>query len=249
MFSSANFTLDMKFLGYWADNEIERLQFWLHFIRLWYTLPWYHLLAKFYARKLKCFRVLFLQQWSLGLWVHIEVILALGKFLWIFFWLICNVFNILFLCNFTFLPIIPFEQTCFISLYECIARVVAVIWCECYVPHTKMLRVILTARQITEIFSKFNKFFCACTLNLYKSSCISGYLGSQRNLSSCPSSLHTSHSLKEAWLSILLPSLRCSRKEESWSRRCVNSPHWNVSPLRQPAFTTSNNLGNSEYRS
>lgn len=65
-------------------------------------------------------------------------------------------------------------------------------------------------------------------------------LGSQRNLSSWPSSLHISHSLKEAWLSMRLPSLRRSRKEESCSMRCANSPHCSAPPARAPAFTTSN---------
>lgn len=66
------------------------------------------------------------------------------------------------------------------------------------------------------------------------------YLGSQRNRSSWPSSLHMSHSLKEVWFSIRLPSLRRKRNEESCSRRCENSAHSSEPPARVPAFTTSN---------
>lgn len=67
------------------------------------------------------------------------------------------------------------------------------------------------------------------------------YLGSQRNLSSWPSSLHINHSLKEEWLSILLPSFLRNRKGDSCSRRCINSAQGSDPLARVPAFTTSNN--------
>lgn len=71
------------------------------------------------------------------------------------------------------------------------------------------------------------------------------YLGSQRNRSSWPSSLHMSHSLKEVWFSIRLPSLRRNRNEESCSRRCENSAHSSEPPARVPAFTTSNSCAST----
>lgn len=67
------------------------------------------------------------------------------------------------------------------------------------------------------------------------------YLGSQRNLSSCPSSLHISHSLKEACFSILLPSFLRNRKGDSCSRRCINSAQGSAPRATVPALTTSNN--------
>lgn len=68
----------------------------------------------------------------------------------------------------------------------------------------------------------------------------STYLGSQRNLSSWPSSLHINHSLKDACFRILLPSLHRRRKGDSCSRRCKNSAQCSVPPVRAPAFTISN---------
>lgn len=67
------------------------------------------------------------------------------------------------------------------------------------------------------------------------------YLGSQRNLSFWPSSLHINHSLKEEWLSILLPSFLRNRKGDSCSRRCINSAQGSDPLASVPAFTTSNN--------
>lgn len=74
------------------------------------------------------------------------------------------------------------------------------------------------------------------------------YLGSQRNLSSCPSSLHINHSLKEAWFSILLPSFLRNRKGDSCSRRCINSAQGSAPRATVPALTTSNNWKGDKWK-
>lgn len=55
------------------------------------------------------------------------------------------------------------------------------------------------------------------------------HLGSHRNLVFSPSSLQISHSLKEGWTNILVPSLLLTRKTDRLSTRC-----WKSSQSRVP---------------
>lgn len=54
------------------------------------------------------------------------------------------------------------------------------------------------------------------------------HLGSHRNFVFSPSSLQISHSLKDGWTNILVPSLRFTRKTDRLSTRCWKSSQSNV---------------------
>lgn len=75
---------------------------------------------------------------------------------------------------------------------------------------------------------------------LRDSSPLTSDLGSQRNFVFSPSSLQMSHSLKEAWTNMRVPSLLFMRKGARSSARCWKSSQCSAAPRTTPAFTAPN---------